>query len=90
MDSYTKQSMVEALATLWKLSAHMKKLDDSSTVYALAEGIVALEKQIPLLVADTWEVNMHINGECKICGEILRDSSRYCSNCGQRAKWKMR
>ena len=47
----------------------------------------ALEKQIPKPLADKWEINNYINGECQKCGEILIQSSKYCSNCGQKAKW---
>lgn len=47
MDGYVKQSMEEALETLNNLLIHMKNLNRAEIVYALAEGIVALEKQIP-------------------------------------------
>lgn len=41
--------------------------------------VKSIDKQTPMLVAT--------NGKCKRCKETLRNSSNYCSNCGQKAKW---
>ena len=60
--------------------------DEPNLSYAIAEGLVALEKQIPI------KVGVYTNGGfkhcCPKCGTpAISDHEKYCTECGQKLHW---
>lgn len=79
-----------------KLSTAIKEAGDIEDVRLSKEDaeyiLELLKKQEPIQVKDIAEEIIGHKpkvkvGHCPCCGQLLNESSRYCSQCGQAVKW---
>lgn len=89
MDKDIIKMQREALETLKYIA---KILPEKHIQYALAEGRVALEKQIPKKVVGTYNPYLYpcTFGDCPNCGNsgLNKTVAKYCLKCGQRLDWE--
>lgn len=95
MSELIKQAIESAKCRVYKLNFdlngeisahHQKKAENQKELMEIT--VDALEKRLQKEVIDEskiygiWRV-----GTCPSCGEVVRNSEKYCGECGQSLKW---
>ncbi len=83
MGDYVVESQEEAIRILRSALEQVVVLEGNFK-YAVAEGIVAIEKQIPKKPMQSYYNEGDYVWECLTCGNTSEHYQKYCVYCGQR------
>lgn len=85
-----EQTAIELLKALDLLTLHKGYAGSDEYMTAIDLAIAALQKQVPVKVANRWNNGDYPHGCCGKCGEKVYYDEEFCSTCGQKLDWSDR